>query len=147
MMMTKKELLALHDTLSKKAKEIMVKKNQDYTGGSEDPFANFRGAEMLGVDPILGLMIRMTDKMQRVKSFILTGELAVTDESVADIGPDLMNYCVLMQGMLNERLDGIIEKLTAPDAVEEPPKGQVPADDGFDLEDPNKNKGKGGNKK
>lgn len=100
---SKDELLKLHTTLSTAALEVMKKKNQDYTGGSDDPFANFRGSLAMGVEPEIGLMIRMTDKLQRVKSFIAHGELAVANEDVMDIGHDLINYSVLLMGLLMER--------------------------------------------
>lgn len=152
---TKEELLALHDQLTIKAHDLMIKKNQDYTGGTDDPFANFRGSTTLGVEPEIGLMIRMTDKMQRVKSFVAHGELAVAEEGIMDIGADLINYAVLLTGMLLERE---VQKLNAgtvepvPSPAEE---AAAEADGGFELGDdasdngpkPATSKNKGGSKK
>lgn len=108
--MTKKELLQLHEELTSEALEIMRKKNQDYTGTNPDPFANFRGiAVAMGVEPEIGLMLRHGDKMQRVKSFIENGFLAVEDESLRDIAHDWINYGVLLYGMASERKAAIEE--------------------------------------
>lgn len=107
---TKKELLLLHDKLCTEALEVMRKKNQDYTGTNPDPFANFRGVSIaMGVEPEISLMVRMGDKFQRVKSFIENGFLAVEDEGIDDLGHDLINYSVLLTGMLKERKAAIEE--------------------------------------
>lgn len=109
-MLSKKELFKLHEVLTFEALQVMRKKNQDYTGSNPDPFANFRGiAVAMGVEPEIGLMLRHGDKMQRVKSFIEIGFLAVEDESVRDIAHDWINYGVLLYGMLIERQQAIME--------------------------------------
>ena len=82
----------------------MQRKNSDYTGGetATDALANFRTAKLFGVHPAIGLMIRMTDKMMRVKSFVADGTLRVTNESVADACEDLLNYSILLKALLIE---------------------------------------------
>ena len=77
--MSAAQLLAQHDDLCKAAKDLMTRKNHDYTSGSGDPFANFRGSSYLGIDPVLGVMLRMQDKMMRVRTFAEKGELKVKD--------------------------------------------------------------------
>lgn len=49
------EIGALHD-----------KKQADY-GSKEDPFANVRSAVEFGIDPWIGVAIRLNDKMSRLK--------------------------------------------------------------------------------
>lgn len=100
--MSAKLLLAQHDDLCKTAKDLMTRKNHDYTSGSGDPFANFRGSSYLGIDPVLGVMLRMQDKMMRVRTFAEKGELKVKDEGVKDALVDLINYTVLMYGLIEE---------------------------------------------
>lgn len=81
-----------------KAMEIHTAKNTDYSGGGgpdDDPLANFKGSEELGIDPGLGIILRMQDKFQRVKAFTKTGKLAVADESVEDAMLDIANYAFL----------------------------------------------------
>jgi hypothetical protein len=101
--LTPDQLLDLHRVLCGRAQTIMVAKNRDYRGAGDDPFANFRGSEFLGVDPILGILMRCMDKFQRIRSFATTGTLAVKSESFEDAVVDVINYMVLAAGMAKER--------------------------------------------
>jgi len=98
---SKTNLLTLHTELCSKAKALMTKKNQDYTGGG-GPFANLQACSVIGVDPIQGTIIRMLDKLQRINSYVVNGELAVKDEGLEDTLVDLINYSVLVWGMSRE---------------------------------------------
>lgn len=98
--MNTQQLLELHDKTCADCRAVMEMKNTDYCGGSGDPFANFRISEMLGVHPATGIMMRMTDKMQRIKSFVSNGALAVKAESFEDACDDLVNYAILLKGLL-----------------------------------------------
>ena len=60
-------------------------------------------AQLLGVDPIVGLLIRCMDKFQRIRSFVENGRLEVASESVLDAISDVRNYMVLCRGMVEER--------------------------------------------
>jgi hypothetical protein len=99
---TRKDLLELHESLCRIGRELMVKKNNDYSGSSDDPFGNFRLASMVGVDPVVGIVIRCLDKFSRLMTFINTGNLLVRDEPVQDIFRDVINYMVLAAGMVEE---------------------------------------------
>lgn len=109
--MTKDELLELHDATCRDARAIMERKNNDYTGGKSvaDPFANFRMAELLGLPGEIGLLLRMMDKIQRIRSFVLDGSLSVASESVDDACDDIVNYAILCKGMLRERRNPDVE--------------------------------------
>ena len=98
--MTTDELLNLHDETCSNCREIMRRKNADYCGGSHDPFANFRISSVFGIHPALGIMMRMTDKMQRIKAFVANGSLAVKAETFEDACDDLVNYSILLKGLL-----------------------------------------------
>jgi hypothetical protein len=102
--MNRTELLELHDSTCRKAREIMSKKNNDYAGGEEgkDPFANFKMSSTIGIHPAIGLLLRMMDKVQRIRTFTLDGGLAVSDESVDDACDDIVNYAILCKGLLRE---------------------------------------------
>lgn len=87
-------------------KELTKKKNNDYTGGREhsNPFANFDEADSFGVDPIIGLSLRIGDKMQRLKAFCNAGlSLETKGDTVADIFKDLIGYSTLALGMLERK--------------------------------------------
>lgn len=84
---------------------LIQRKNSDYTNGA-GPFANFEQASDFGVDPFKGLMVRMGDKMQRIKSFCSKGELQVANEGVDDALKDLIGYSLIGLAMLDERKRG-----------------------------------------
>jgi len=75
------EMLELHD-----------RKQKDY-GTSESPFANVRASEDLGVEPWIGGLIRMNDKMRRLHKAANGGQMA--NESVEDSLLDLAVYAVI----------------------------------------------------
>ena len=84
--------------------ELTGNKNSDYTGGNEcdNPFANFDGSEEFGVQPLVGLSVRMADKFQRLKAFCRDGKLSVNDhgDTARDIFRDLIGYSLIAIGML-----------------------------------------------
>lgn len=80
--------------------EISKKKNADYTGGNDNPFANFTSVENLGIKTEQGFLTRMMDKMARIASYVSKGELQVKDESVTDTLRDLANYSCLLAGYI-----------------------------------------------
>lgn len=103
--MTIDELLKMHEETCKAARDIMRAKNADYTAGSADPFANFRASEAVGVPAALSILVRSLDKFQRIRSFATIGSLQVKDESVNDAIQDVVNYMILLKGLLKEQAD------------------------------------------
>jgi hypothetical protein len=102
--MTRDELFKLHEDMCCSALELMKKKNADYAGGGNDPFANFRRAEALGVCTTeQAFLVRMTDKMSRLSSFAQKGKLVVEDETVHDTLQDLINYSVLLAAYIKSK--------------------------------------------
>jgi len=99
--MTREELLRMHQETCDKCRQVMADKNADYSHGGS-PFQNFRASEMLGVPAGKGLLIRVLDKIQRMKAYIDRGELSVKNESVEDAIDDVINYMILLKGMLQE---------------------------------------------
>lgn len=87
-------------------KTLTRKKNDDYTGGAStnNPFSNFDESAEFGVDPLLGLSLRMGDKMQRLKSYCNGGlSLETKGDTLADIFKDLIGYSSIALGMLERR--------------------------------------------
>ena len=107
--MTSKELLQLHDETCKNCRIIMEKKNSDYTGGrgATDPFANFNASKILNIHPVQGLLLRVIDKIQRIRSFTNDKELSVPNETVEDACDDIVNYAILAKAMLMEERKGV----------------------------------------
>ena len=112
--MTTKELLQLHEDTCKSCREIMEQKNSDYTGGksSTDPFANFNASSILDIHPVQGLLLRVIDKIQRIRSFTNDKELKVSNESVEDACDDIVNYAILAKAMLMEERSQIEQNKT-----------------------------------
>lgn len=72
-------------------------KGHDY--GGQDTYSNLRVSDELGVPAWKGVLIRMLDKVSRIKNFARQDTLLVKDESLVDTLMDLSVYsllCVLM---------------------------------------------------
>jgi len=82
--------------------EMHAKKSHDY-GLSEwsdseifidgDPLFNFRGSVLYGVDPWIGAMIRLQDKVSRLQTLAAGHEL--TNENARDTFVDLASYALI----------------------------------------------------
>lgn len=103
--MNKAEYLKFHKDFAKRMVEITQVKNADYAGhADDDPFANFRIVEKLGLTTVeTGFLTRMTDKLSRIITFAQKGELLVKDESVLDTLLDLANYSALLAGYIEDK--------------------------------------------
>lgn len=99
--MTKEQWLEFQAELFDSIKDLTRKKNADYTGGTDDPFANFREAESFGVPTLVGLSVRMGDKFQRIKSYCANGVLEA--EGLEDAYMDMIGYSALALGILKEQ--------------------------------------------
>ena len=83
------EIQALHDT-----------KTADY-GTPADPFANVRASGEWGIPAWVGAMVRASDKVQRLKSFVLNG--SVRNEPVRDSLLDLALYSIIALVLFEEK--------------------------------------------
>ena len=103
--MNREELLKHHDSLCNEAKELMKKKNHDYAGsGGDSPFANFERTEAMGIcSTEAGVLVRMVDKISRLSTFVEAGKLKVDNEGYQDAIVDIINYCVLLNGIIEEK--------------------------------------------
>lgn len=100
--MNKNQLIFLHQKICDQARNLMIKKNSDYTSGSEDIFANFRTSEVFGIQAEIGMLIRLMDKLKRIESFIKKGSYEVFDESINDTTIDIINYSILILAKIKE---------------------------------------------
>lgn len=103
--MTNEELFKLHEDMCKDALNLMKKKNADYSGsGGGNPFANFTRVEDMGICKTeQGFLVRLTDKMSRLSSFVQNGKMHVEDESFKDTCVDIINYMVLLQAYVSDK--------------------------------------------
>ena len=103
--MNREELLKHHDSICSEAKELMKKKNHDYAGsGGDSPFANFERTEAMGIcSTEAGVFVRMVDKISRLSTFVEAGELKVDNETYHDAIVDIVYYCILLSGIVEEK--------------------------------------------
>lgn len=91
--MTRDDLRLLHERMCEEARQLMKAKNMDYAT-EQDIFRNFR---MFGA---LGILVRMSDKLARLRSVTENGGTMVKDESLRDTLLDLINYAVIFEGYI-----------------------------------------------
>lgn len=91
----RKKLLAIHEELAGKARDIMTAKNHDYAHEG-DVFRNFRRYGTFGV------LVRLSDKLARLDSFEENEEFAVANEKLEDTIVDIINYAVIYLAMKQE---------------------------------------------
>ena len=83
---------------------LHIKKSQDY-GAPTDPLANIRGgAELVGIEPWRSCLVRVADKIQRLRTYCQTGALA--NESVEDTFMDLACYALIALVLFREEAHG-----------------------------------------
>jgi hypothetical protein len=85
---SREELLNLHKNVTEKARQVMTAKNQDYAHEG-DVFRNFRYFGGLGI------LVRLSDKLARLRSFEENGTFAVADEKLEDTVIDAINYSLI----------------------------------------------------
>ena len=89
--------------LLEEVRQLHLSKSQDY-GSQADPLANIRqGAEFVGIEPWRGCMVRIADKVQRLRTFCQTGRLV--HEGVRDTLLDLSAYSLLAIVLFDEAKD------------------------------------------
>lgn len=109
--MKQAELIRHHETLCGTARDLMLRKNNDYSG-EDNAFGNLDGCEVVTggkVSTEMGILVRMQDKISRalnleVKRINGTAEeRAGVDEPFRDLTQDLINYSVLLDAKHDER--------------------------------------------
>ena len=92
---TTDQLVEFQSKVAAIGRGIMGPKNRDY-GDTEnnDPFANLR------IDGPGGIVVRMQDKLSRLRTFTKKGRLTVEEESVYDTAIDLMNYATIFLALI-----------------------------------------------
>jgi hypothetical protein len=81
---------------------LHLRKAAGYSGHTEDVWANFRGVESIGLTPAQGVMVRMLDKVERIKSLLLDPLNNQVGESLDDTLADLSAYARIMRVLLKE---------------------------------------------
>ena len=89
--------------LLREMQRLHESKSADY-GSEEDPLANVRsGADFVNIEPWRGCMVRIADKVQRLRTYCRTGRLV--HEGVRDTLLDLSAYALLAIVLFDEGRD------------------------------------------
>lgn len=94
--------------------ELHAKKAADY-GQDQDIFANIRASQEFGVEPWRGALVRLNDKVTRLKTFCIKGTLA--NEGVEDSLMDLAAYSLISLILFKESQN---ESVSIPPAIGPP---------------------------
>jgi hypothetical protein len=90
--------------LLEELRQLHLSKSQDY-GSESDPLANIRqGAEFVGIEPWRACLVRVADKVQRLRTYCKTGRLV--HEGVRDTLLDLSAYSLLAIVLFDEGRNG-----------------------------------------
>jgi hypothetical protein len=117
--------------------ETHVRKGGDYSGSGRDTLTNLRQAADIGVAPSIGVLVRMSDKWERIKSLVRDKRIDqpfVVDESIFDTLLDLSNYSLLDIIMLEEEADA--RQFAAANQTDQGPGDYGYADHNADYEEP-----------
>jgi hypothetical protein len=82
--------------------EVAIRKNNDYGGSNNNPFANFENSTVAGVTVERGILVRLMDKMSRI-STLLEKEAMVKDEAITDTIEDAINYLAILKSYINQK--------------------------------------------
>lgn len=86
--------------LLQEMRRLHESKSADY-GSEDDPLANIRqGADFVNIEPWRGCMVRIADKVQRLRTYCRTGRLV--HEGVRDTLLDLSAYSLLAIVLFDE---------------------------------------------
>ena len=87
-------------SLLQEMQRLHESKSADY-GSEDDPLANVRsGADFVNIEPWRGCMVRIADKVQRLRTYCRTGRLV--HEGVRDTLLDLSAYSLLAIVLFDE---------------------------------------------
>lgn len=86
--------------------ELHDRKQEDY-GKDSDPFANVRASQDFGIPPWVGALVRLNDKVHRLKQFAQRGALA--NESAEDSMMDIAVYALIALVLYREEAEAPAE--------------------------------------
>ena len=81
-------------------KELHNRKNSDYAN-SNDPYYNLRACEDMGIPAWKGVLVRMTDKMSRLKN-LARDPSAAKNEPMEDTFDDIGIYAALGKALYKQ---------------------------------------------
>lgn len=89
-------LVRMFNELTACSRSLLMKKNADYA--SQSPLSNVMMCASIGVDPKLGILVRMMDKIGRMAT-LCRKRPEVSSESFKDTLVDVVGYAVLLYAL------------------------------------------------
>lgn len=106
-------------------REMYLRKSHDY-GSKKDTFTNVRASIEFGIAPWIGALVRLNDKIVRIKSFIEKGVLK--NESVEDSLLDIAVYAIISLCLRREELSNLPAPINMPTYTYTGPYGVMKLD-------------------
>ena len=97
--MTRQEIEAFRARILHTAKEVMTDRSNDYAT-DVDALRNINSCKFLGVEPGVGVLVRMQDKIARL-SQLFQGK-TLQSERAMDSVVDLINYSILLGAIIEQ---------------------------------------------
>ena len=92
-----------YEQLFKDIEDLHCRKNSGYAGiGATDHWANFRMATWFGVTPLVGCLVRMTDKFIRIRNLTKNPAADQVNENIKDTLFDMAIYALIAICLLEE---------------------------------------------
>jgi hypothetical protein len=103
--MTNVDFYNLMEGTFKECLSLAKRKGLDYTKGSPDALANFKeGGHALSVDPKVVCWVFMNKHYQAITNFVRTNGQSQSEPIDGRID-DMINYLVLMKGIIHEQIE------------------------------------------
>jgi hypothetical protein len=84
-------------------KKLHKDKNAGYSGNDPDPWKNIRRCSEFGINPLHGLLTRMTDKFSRLENVRGDQKLDQVGEPLFEVYRDLGSYAIIYCCLLDEK--------------------------------------------
>jgi len=96
---------------------LLQLKDEFYSGGSGSVLKNFEALKPYGVSPKVSVMVRLSDKFERLKSLVFDTANTDVSETFDDTISDAINYLlILREAFLREKQEELFE---TPDVEED----------------------------
>lgn len=99
--MTREEFKKSIEETFNKGLSIVARKNNDYAKG-DDPFRNFKFANLVGLSVEKAILVRISDKLARISNVLDKKSISVVDESLDDTIIDAINYLAILKAWVEE---------------------------------------------
>ena len=91
------------EQISQEARQLHENKNAGYSGNNSDPWINFRFCDNFGIDPVDGVLTRLSDKYMRLINLWENPTLDKVGEKIEDTLMDFNAYLIIFVVLMREK--------------------------------------------